>query len=219
MTFAVDERKTILGDYSTLEMLDMSIGENTSAKWLNILVNDLNKFSGSKNMDEKQAESLAYLIAQEYKDIKFSIIQLFFYKFKCGHFGKFWGKVDPMVITCALKDFVVECEATRQEYLNEKYFDHKKEEDERRELQHRAESQWCRCQKHLIENCPDDDGKELFTKISFLCYIGEKRTLFLSLSASDYQMIESRYLSYFKEAIINAFPNIRVQCTINNKEV
>ena len=72
-------------------------------------------------MDDGQTESLAYLLAQEYRDMKYSVMQLFFFRFKCGDFGKFYGKVDPMVITCALKDFVNKCDMKRQKFLNEEY--------------------------------------------------------------------------------------------------
>ena len=216
--FAEDVRKTIMGNYSTLNMLDIAFTDNSSAKWLVLHINDLNKFSGSKNMDEKQAESLAYLLARKYKDMKFSILMLFFYKFKCGDFGRFYGKVDPMVITCALKDFVAECEAKKQEYLNEEYAEHKKEEQQWQELQNRAKGYWYRCQKSLVDDCPDDDGKELFSRVSFFVFYEDKRTLLLSASDSDYGMIENFYFDFFKEAIIKSFPNIRVKCIIKNKE-
>lgn len=218
MLFADDVRKTIMGNYSTLNTLDMALGNNSAAKWLVLHINDLNKFSGSKNMDEGQAESLAYLLARKYKDVKYSVLMLFFYKFKCGDFGKFYGKVDPMIITCALKDFVKECEAKRQEYLNEEYEEHKKEEQQWQELQNRAKGHWYRCQKSLIEDCPDDEGKELFDRIEFFGFYENTRTLILSANDSDYEIIESHYFDFFKQAIIKSFPKIRVECKINKKE-
>lgn len=216
MVLAVDERKTIMGDYSTLEMLDIAIGENTSAKWLDILVNDLNKFSGSKNMDEKQAESLAYLIAQEYKDVKYSIIQLFFYKFKCGYFGKFWGKVDPMVITCALKDFIVECENKRQLYLCEEYDQRKAENDaERKSLR----DQWDSCLNDLWKTCPDDAGKHLFQSIGFVNYDKESNILLLKVRREEYELIEGKYFGVFSTVINKHYPNIKVQYSLRRESV
>lgn len=216
MVLAVDERKTIMGDYSTLEMLDIAIGENTSAKWLDILVNDLNKFSGSKNMDEKQAESLAYLIAQEYKDVKYSIIQLFFYKFKCGYFGKFWGKVDPMVITCALKDFIVECENKRQLYLCEEYDQRKAENDaERKSLR----DQWDSCLNDLWKTCPDDAGKHLFQSVGFVTFDKESNILLLKVRREEYELIEGKYLGVFSTVINKHYPNIKVQYSLHRESV
>lgn len=216
MVLAVDERKTIMGDYSTLEMLDIAIGENTSAKWLDILVNDLNKFSGSKNMDEKQAESLAYLIAQEYKDVKYSIIQLFFYKFKCGYFGKFWGKVDPMVITCALKDFIVECENKRQLYLCEEYDQRKAENDaERKSLR----DQWDSCLNDLWKTCPDDAGKHLFQSVGFVTFDKESNILLLKVRRKEYELIEGKYFGVFSTVINKHYPNIKVQYSFHRESV
>lgn len=216
MVLAVDERKTIMGDYSTLEMLDIAIGENTSAKWLDILVNDLNKFSGSKNMDEKQAESLAYLIAQEYKDVKYSIIQLFFYKFKCGYFGKFWGKVDPMVITCALKDFIVECENKRQLYLCEEYDQRKAENDaERKSLR----DQWDSCLNDLWKTCPDDAGKHLFQSVGFVTFDKESNILLLKVRREEYELIEGKYFGVFSTVINKHYPNIKVQYSFHRESV
>ena len=58
--------------------------------------------------------------------VKVSELLLFFYRFKAGHYGHFYGTVDPMVITCALRDFVAErnslitaCEQRRLEQLSE----------------------------------------------------------------------------------------------------
>ena len=216
--FGADIRETIMNDYSTLEMLDMAFGEGSASAWLVTSLADLNKFSGSKNMDDGQTKWLAKLIFQEYKHVKYSVMQLFFYRFKVGDFGKFYGKVDPMVITCALKDFVAECEAKKQEYLNEEYAEHKKEEQQWQELQNRAKGYWYCCLKSLVDDCPDDDGKELFSRVSFFVFYEDKRTLLLSASDSDYGMIENCYFDFFKQAIIKSFPNIRVQCIINNKE-
>lgn len=218
LMFGSDERQSIMGDYSTLATLDMALGVNTASRWLVTLLGNLNMFIGAKNMDDSQTEWLARLLAQEYKDVKYSVIQLFFYKFKCGSFGKFYGMVDPMVITCSLKDFVKKCEVKCQEYLNEEYAEHKKEEQQWQELQNRAKGHWFRCQKSLIEDCPDKEGKELFNRIDFFGFYENTRTLILSANDSDYGIIERRYFDFFKRAIIKSFPNIRVECRITDKE-
>jgi hypothetical protein len=216
MVFAVDERKTIMNSYSTLEMLDMALGGNTAAKWLLILVNDVNVFAGSKSMDEGQAESLAYLLAQEYKDVKFSVIQLFFYKFKCGYFGKFYGMVDPMVITCALKDFMVECENKRQQYLCEEYDHRKAEEDaERKSLR----DQWDSCLNDLWKACPDDEGKHLFQSIGFITFDNENNILLLKVRREEYELIEGKYLSVFSAVINKHYPKVKVQYSLHRESV
>lgn len=216
MVFAVDERKTIMNSYSTLEMLDMGLGENSAAKWLDILINDVNKFAGSKSMDERQAESLAYLLAQEYKDVKFSVIQLFFYKFKCGYFGKFYGMVDPMVITCALKDFIAEVENKRQQYLCEEYDVRKTEEDAERKI---LRDQWDSCLNDLWKACPDDDGKHLFQSIGFVTYDKDSNTILLKVRREEYELIEGKYLGIFSAVINKHYPKVKVQYSLPRESV
>lgn len=216
MVFAIDERKTIMNSYSTLEMLDMGLGENSAAKWLDILINDINKFSGSKSMDEGQAESLAYLLAQEYKDVKFSVIQLFFYKFKCGHFGKFYGTVDPMVITCALKDFIVECANMRQQFLNEEYDRRKAEEDTIRKV---LREKWDSCFSDLWKSSPDDDGKRVFQSIGFINYDKESNMLLLKVCRKAFELIEGKYLSIFSAVINKHYPKVKVQYSLLRESV
>ena len=216
MVFAVDERKTIMNSYSTLEMLDMGLGENSAAKWLDILINDVNKFVGSKSMDERQAESLAYLLAQEYKDVKFSVIQLFFYKFKCGYFGKFYGMVDPMVITCALKDFIVEVENKRQQYLCEEYDVRKTEEDAARKV---LRDQWDSCLNDLWKSCPDDDGKHLFQSIGFVTYDKDSNTILLKVRREEYELIEGKYFDIFSTVINKHYPKVKVQYSLHRESV
>ena len=57
-----------MNDYSTLEMLDMAFGDGSASAWLVTSLADLNKFSGSKNMDDGQTKWLAKLLFQEYKN-------------------------------------------------------------------------------------------------------------------------------------------------------
>lgn len=214
--FGSDERQSIMGDYSTLVTLDMALGVNTASRWLVTLLGNLNMFIGAKNMDDSQTEWLARLLAQEYKDVKYSVIQLFFYKFKCGHFGKFYGMVDPMVITCALKDFMVECENKRQQYLCEEYDHRKAEEDaERKSLR----EQWDSCFSDLWKSSPDDDGKRVFQSIGFINYDKESNMLLLKVRREEFELIEGKYLSFFSAVINKHYPKVKVQYSLLRESV
>lgn len=214
--FGSDERQSIMGDYSTLVTLDMALGVNTASRWLVTLLGNLNMFIGAKNMDDSQTEWLARLLAQEYKDVKYSVIQLFFYKFKCGHFGKFYGMVDPMVITCALKDFMVECENKRQQYLCEEYDHRKAEEDaERKSLR----EQWDSCFSDLWKSSPDDDGKRVFQSIGFINYDKESNMLLLKVRREEFELIEGKYLSIFSAVINKHYPKVKVQYSLLHESV
>ena len=211
MIFAIDERKSIMTGYSTLDMLDMALGSNSAAKWLAILINDINKFAGSKSMDEGQAESLAYLLAQEYKDVKFSVIQLFFYRFKCGYFGRFYGSVDPMAIACALREFIADCERKRHQYESEEYNRRKAEEAARRQETYKR---WYECLSELCSSSPDEDGKILFKAVGFHSYVEDRNALIVKLSRDDYDKIQGRYLDFFKTVINKYYPSAELFCSI-----
>lgn len=214
--FGSDERQSIMGDYSTLATLDMALGMNTASRWLVTLLGNLNMFIGAKNMDDSQTEWLARLLAQEYKDVKYSVIQLFFYKFKCGYFGKFYGMVDPMVITCALKDFIVECENKRQLYLCEEYDQRKAENDaERKSLR----DQWDSCLNDLWKTCPDNAGKHLFQSVGFVTYDKESNILLLKVRRDVYELIEGKYFEFFSAVINKHYPKVKVQYSLHRESV
>lgn len=216
ITFAADERNTIMGEYSTFTTLDLAYGENTSVKWLVIQINDLNKFAGSKTMDKNQTRSLSFLLASEYKDMKFSMMQLFFYRFKRGDFGKFYGKVDPMVITCALKDFVAECEAKKQGYLEEEYAKKKQQEDAALEVSHQFESRWYRCQEALVKYCKDNNLDDVFSSLKFQFYDDEEKIIRFKVDYSTYELIEEKYFRLFWSALNKFLPGIKIEYKIFN---
>ena len=157
-----------MNDYSTLALLDKAYGSGAASSWLVPAIANLNIFTGSKNMNDDQTEKLATLIAQEYKDMKYSVMQLFFYRFKCGHFGKFYGKVDPMVIICALKDFAEECEQKREEYQTEEYLNKVDDEDTFRKDVYRY---WYNLCQELFSHVNPED-KDTLTSID----VAEKYT-------------------------------------------
>lgn len=198
-----------MGDYATLEMLDDAFGNGSSAAWLVLQLANLNKFSGTKNMDDGQTEGLAYLLAQEYRKLKVSQVLLFFFRFKCGDFGKFWGKVDPMVITCALKDFLSECENKRQEYLNEDY-EARKAEEER--IMNDLRNRWDACHGEIVRNCQSEDDKRLFDDVSVHGYDKQNRIVYFSAYKETIDQIESdRLLAIFKPAFQRHFPTLYVR--------
>ena len=106
--FAANPSKAVMGDYPTLTDLKSAYGKNFAAIWLVPQIDNLTLFTGAKNITEQQHEELAKIISAEYGYLKVTELLLFFHRFKAGHYGRFYGTVDPMVITCALKDFIKE---------------------------------------------------------------------------------------------------------------
>jgi hypothetical protein len=70
-------------------------------------------------LDDKQAEFLAEVIANEYYFLKASELLLFFYNFKTGKYGRFYGVVDPMRIMEALGEFKDERDRVIEQHRKE----------------------------------------------------------------------------------------------------
>lgn len=106
--FALKKEIAIMGDYPTLTDICQAYGKTFAEQWLYPQIVDLSVFTGAKNLDKEQVRSLASVIAAEYRYLKITELLLFFHRFKAGHYGRFYGSVDPMVITCAIRDFIKE---------------------------------------------------------------------------------------------------------------
>lgn len=206
--FVSDERKSIMGEYSGLELLDKAYGDGTASKWLVPHLADLNKFSGSKNMDDHQTKALAKMISTEFHDMKISVMMMFFYCFKRGDFGKFFGKVDPMTIMCSLSDF--------QEIIKGKRTQFRYEDDEKRYLERKKGYEefypkWFSFREELSLSCDEEDGKNLFLNLQVKSYDYDNKILTLSVTAQEYSDLEGRFFDVFSKGFKKFFPDIRLQ--------
>ena len=108
-----------MGEYPTLTDINISYGKTFAEQWLYPQITDLSIFTGAKNLNKEQIRSLASVIAAEYRYLKVTELLLFFHRFKTGRYGRFYGTVDPMVITCALRDFMKERNVLIAQYEQE----------------------------------------------------------------------------------------------------
>ena len=108
MPFGKEPTKAVMGDYPTLTDIDIAYGKGFATEWLLPHIARLSMFAGAKNIGICQEKELAGIIANEYPFLKITEILLFFYRFRTGRYGRFYGTVDPLAITCALRDFIVE---------------------------------------------------------------------------------------------------------------
>jgi hypothetical protein len=77
--------------------------------WLVPQLVNLSEFCGAKDkLSVPQLEDLAYIISQQFYYLKISELMLFFFRFKSGQYGRFYGTVDPLIIVSALRDFCKE---------------------------------------------------------------------------------------------------------------
>lgn len=94
------------GNFPTLAEIK-NMGSNTPVMWLIPQLYNLSEYCGCRDkMSKAQIYECASLIASEYYYLKISELMLFFRKFKLGKYGKFYGSVDPMVITTSIRSFV-----------------------------------------------------------------------------------------------------------------
>lgn len=107
MKICEDKDLCYFGQFPTLGAINRQYGSTTATVWLIPQITNLSEFCGCKNkITPNQIRECATIIAQNYFYLKVSELMLFFYLFKTGRYGKFYGNVDPMVITTALRDFM-----------------------------------------------------------------------------------------------------------------
>lgn len=127
--FARHPESCYFGDYPTLSELNNAYGRTMASQWLVAQLTNLSEFSGARDVTAHQLEELSRIVAQEYHWLKITELLLFFYKFKTGCYGRFYGSVDPLAITTALREFVGG--------RNTAYARHEQEERERIEEEER----------------------------------------------------------------------------------
>lgn len=109
LSLCQDDEDCYLGDYPTLALVRATYGTEAPAMWLVPQLYNLSEFTGSKTkLEGVPLEECASIIATNYHYLKTSELMLFFYKFKSGRYGRFYGAVDPITILTALQEFVGE---------------------------------------------------------------------------------------------------------------
>lgn len=104
----------------TLVVMKKAYGDNFPVAWLMEQILELVVYSNSKGtLNDYQAEFLANTIVNEHYDLKASELLLFFYQFKVGKYGHFYGVIDPMRITIALDEFCDERDRVIEQHRKE----------------------------------------------------------------------------------------------------
>lgn len=99
----------MFGSYPSLTELKATYGRNAPAAWLIPQIKDLSEFCGVRDkITNEQLLGCANVIAAEFAYLKISELMLFFHLMKSGRYGQFYGAVDPMKITTALRSFLVD---------------------------------------------------------------------------------------------------------------
>lgn len=124
-------RECFFGDYPTLAEVKVNYGVNAPNMWLIAQLYNLSEYCGVKDkLRGTPLEETAFVIATEYYYLKISEIMLFFHRFKTGRYGRFYGNVDPLVITTSLREFVNERNTAYMKKEQEEYW--RKQEESRK---------------------------------------------------------------------------------------
>lgn len=105
---AANVEKCFTGDTPTIFEVRRAYSAATVDSWLDIQLADLVRFCGVKGKEEfsQIIDPVIQVVSDNFGYLKLSELMLFFQQFKAGRYGRFYGTVDPMVITEALQQFL-----------------------------------------------------------------------------------------------------------------
>ena len=131
MKVCKDTELCLFGDAPVLSELNMAYGEMTATMWLVPQLYDLSEYCGAKEkLQGKPLEECASVIATDFYYLKVSELMLFFHRFKSGRYGRFYGSIDPLIITTSLREFIRERNNAIHEH--EEILRREKEEESRK---------------------------------------------------------------------------------------
>lgn len=128
--YTEDADRCYFGTCPTMGLVNTAYGKKTAGEWLVYQLTDLSEFCGCREkITAMQIEQLAAIIASDFYFLKLTEMMLFFRKFKKGDYGRFYGNIDPLIITSALRMFLRE--------RNERIARRDEEEQQRRDAEAR----------------------------------------------------------------------------------
>lgn len=106
-TYTQDLTRVFTGKAPTLVDVRNAHGDGTAQAWAMGQLVNLSEYCGVKDkLDNWQLEQLAKVIVSDFGWLKLTELMYFFRLFKAGRFGRFYGSIDPMLITEALQQFL-----------------------------------------------------------------------------------------------------------------
>lgn len=126
----IDIDECFFGNHPTLAQLNKEFDKKFPVVWLMAHLHNLSEYCGCKDkLSWTALNQCAIVIATEYYFLKTTELILFFHRFKSGRYGRFYGAVDPLIITTSLRDFLKERSFA--------YETHEKEEQRRQDEESR----------------------------------------------------------------------------------
>lgn len=123
--------------------------KDAAASWLVPQLYNVSDFCGCRNkMADEQLAGIATLLASSYSYVKVSEFLLFFAWFKAGKYGKFYGNVDPMVITTAFREFM---EDRGRKYAEIENIIAERKREEEKKKPHFTREEWEKIKQQKME--------------------------------------------------------------------
>lgn len=102
-----NEERSILADTPSMGAVRNTWGDTFVTRWLATHLIELNEYCGVKEkMSINQINQCAKILISQYGYLKPQEFMIFFLKFKAGEYGRFYGSIDPMVISDAMREFM-----------------------------------------------------------------------------------------------------------------
>lgn len=112
--------RAYMGTAPTLAVVRAAYTEEVAELWLMAQVENMNDFCGvSRKMTLPQMQELARMMLAEVPYLKTSELLLFFHRFKAGHYGEFFGVVDPQRVLSGLQAFLSDRRSEMDRYQRE----------------------------------------------------------------------------------------------------
>ena len=113
--------RAYMGTSPTLSVVRAAYTEEVAELWLMAQVENLNDFCGvSRKMTFPQMQELACMMLVEVPYLKTAELMMFFHRFKAGHYGEFFGVVDPQRVLSGLQAYLCDRRSELDRYQREK---------------------------------------------------------------------------------------------------
>lgn len=95
------------GSAPSLSVVSKCYGSNVSELFVSAQIKDLMEYTGNKGkLTIHQIDALSKVIVSTFYYLKVTELMYFFFLFKSGRFGSFYGSVDTIVITQSIREFL-----------------------------------------------------------------------------------------------------------------
>lgn len=99
----------LFGKFPTLSDLNAKFDSRFSTAWVMAHLHDLSEYCGCKEkLYGNPLKQCAAVIADNFYYLKLTELMLFFHRFKSGVYGRFYGSIDPLIITTSIREFLKE---------------------------------------------------------------------------------------------------------------